>query len=100
MACLARYVWPQRRGPVANRATGPCVAASVGNRASAQLHTKTPSLAVPLPTVTVHPLGVEVILAFETVAVNDADEPDSDVVFPALGEKIVADSAVVYVAES
>lgn len=100
MACPSGNGWSQRRGPVANRATGPSVPAGVGSRASAQLHTKTPSPTVPLPTVTVQPLGVATMLAFVTVAVNEADEPVIDDVLPVLGEKIVADSAAVYVAES
>ena len=95
MGCPVHNVWSQPRGPVANHATGPFVPAAVGSRASAQLHTKTPSPVVPLPTVTVQPLGVEEMLTFETVAVNDADEPVIAVVLPVLGENIVADSAVV-----
>ncbi len=73
------------------RATGSCHPP----HGDSQLQAITPSLAVPLPTVTVHCFGVAVMLALVTVAVNDAGVPAIDVVFPIVGLKIVDDSAAV-----
>lgn len=84
--------WTQRREPVTlsrNRL------GSHPPHGDSQLQAKTPSPAVPLPTVTVHCFGVAVMLALLTVAVNDAADPAIDVVLPTLGLKIVDDSAAV-----